>query len=97
MTTPIAIARSRLAVLGRQMQTMTLSEKILFPTAKAWVEVAPNTNWGYTIQMDVRHEEKIIDFVTEAMCPNEKRNVYLRHKRMMREMYPEYMITERHN
>ena len=51
---------------------------------------------GYTIQMDVRHDEKIVDFVTEAMCPNEKSNVYLRQKRMMRDMYPEYMITERH-
>jgi hypothetical protein len=53
-------------------------------------------NSGYTIQMDVRHDEKIIDFVTEAMCPNEKRNVYLPQKRIIREMYPEYMITERH-
>jgi hypothetical protein len=51
---------------------------------------------GYTVQMDVRHDEKVIDFVTEAMCPSEKRNVYLRQKRMMRELYPEYLITERH-
>jgi hypothetical protein len=49
------------------------------------------------IQMDVRHDEKVIDFVTEAMGPSEKRNVYLRQKRMMRELYPEYLITERHN
>tara|TARA_R110001606_G_scaffold86508_1_gene195756 strand:- start:450 stop:668 length:219 start_codon:yes stop_codon:yes gene_type:complete len=71
---------------------MTLNENILFPTAKAYVQVVS----GYTIQMDVRHDEKIIDFVTEAMCPNEKRNVYLPQKRIIREMYPEYMITERH-
>jgi len=51
---------------------------------------------GYTIQVDVRHEEKTVNFVTEAMCHNEKKNVYLRQKRMMREMYPEYLITERH-
>ncbi len=79
----ISLARTRLAVLGRQP---------LFPAAKAYVEVVS----GYTIQIDVRHDEKIIDFVTEAMCPNEKRNVYLPQKRIMRDMYPEYMITERH-
>jgi|TARA_R110000851_G_scaffold99135_2_gene214081 hypothetical protein len=61
-----------------------------------YVEMPPTMVSGYTIQMDVRHDEKIIDFITEAMCPNEKRNVYLRQKRMMRDMYPEYMITERH-
>lgn len=88
----ITVARTRLAVLGRHIQTMALREDILFPSMKAY----PNMISGYTIQVDVRHEEKIIDFVTEAMCPNEKRNVYLRQKRMMREMYPEYMITERH-
>ena len=51
---------------------------------------------GYTIRMDVRHDEKIIDFVTESMCPEEKRLIYLPHKKMMREMYPEYMIVEKH-
>ena len=93
----INVARSRLAVLGRHIQTMALSENILFPTAKAYLDVHEAMVSGYTIQVDVRHEEKTINFVTEAMCPNEKRNVYLRQKRMMRELYPEYLITERHN
>ena len=88
----ITIARSRLAVLGRHMHTMTLNENVLFPVAN----ISPTIVSGYMIQMDVRHDEKIVDFVTEAMCPNEKRNVYLRQKRMMRELYPEYLITERH-
>ena len=88
----ITVARTRLAVLGRHIQTMALREDILFPSMKAY----PNMISGYTIQVDVRHEEKTINFLTEAMCHNEKRNVYLRQKRMMREMYPEYMITERH-
>ncbi len=88
----INVARARLAVFGSHLHTLTLSENLLFPTAKAYVQVVS----GYTIQMDVRHDEKIIDFVTEAMCPSEKRNVYLPQKRIMREMYPEYMITERH-
>ena len=92
----ITVARTRLAVLGRHIQTMALREDILFPTMKAYVEIYPSMISGYTIQVDVRHEEKVIDFVTEAMCPSEKRNVYLRQKRMMRELYPEYLITERH-
>ena len=92
----ITVARTRLAVLGRHLHTLTLNENILFPTAKIYLEMPPTMVSGDTIQMDVRHDEKIIDFVTEAMCPNEKSNVYLRQKRMMRDMYPEYMITERH-
>ena len=92
----ISVARTRLAVLGRHIQSMALSENILFPTTKVYLDVHEAMVSGYTIQVDVRHEEKVIDFVTEAMCPSEKRNVYLRQKRMMREMYPEYMITERH-
>ena len=92
----MSVARSRLAVLGRHIQTMTLRENILFPTAKVYLDVDETLVSGYMIQMDVRHDEKIVNFVTEAMCPNEKNNVYLRQKRMMREMYPEYMITERH-
>jgi len=88
----MSVARSRLAVLGRHIQTMALREDILFPSMKAY----PNMISGYTIQVDVRHDEKIVNFVTEAMCPNEKRKIYLPQKRIMREMYPEYMITERH-
>ena len=99
MTSPQIISRtaSRLNVMRRHIQTIALSENILFPTAKAYLDVHETLVSGYTIQMDVRHEEKVIDFVTEAMGLNEKRNVYLRQKKMMRELYPEYMITERHN
>ena len=92
----ITVARTRLAVLGRHIQTMALSENILFPTAKVYLDVHETLVSGYMIQMDVRHDEKTVNFVTEAMCPNEKRNIYLPQKRIMREMYPEYMITERH-
>ena len=88
----ISVARTRLAVLGRHIQTMAIKENVLFPDMKVY----PTVISGYTIQVDVRHEEKTINFITEAMCPNEKRNVYLRQKRMMRELYPEYLITERH-
>jgi hypothetical protein len=83
-------------MIGRHIQTMAIKENILFPSVKAHVDIYPTVISGYTIQVDVRHEEKTINFVTEAMCPNEKKNVYLRQKRMMREMYPEYLITERH-
>jgi hypothetical protein len=88
----ISVARARIGMIGRHIQTMAIKENVLFPS----VIVYPTVISGYTIQVDVRHEEKTINFVTEAMCPNEKKNVYLRQKRMMREMYPEYLITERH-
>jgi hypothetical protein len=88
----ISVARARIGMIGRHIQTMAIKENVLFPS----VIVYPTVISGYTIQVDVRHEEKTINFVTEAMCPNEKKNVYLRQKRMMRELYPEYLITERH-
>lgn len=88
----ISVARARIGMIGRHIQTMAIKENVLFPD----VRVYPTVISGYTIQVDVRHEEKTINFVTEAMCPNEKKNVYLRQKRMMRELYPEYLITERH-
>ena len=88
----ISVARARIGMIGRHIQTMAIKENVLFPD----VNVYPTVISGYTIQVDVRHEEKTINFITEAMCPNEKKNVYLRQKRMMRELYPEYLITERH-
>jgi hypothetical protein len=88
----ISVARARIGMIGRHIQTLAIKENVLFPSAKVY----PTVISGYTIQVDVRHEEKTINFVTEAMCPNEKKNVYLRQKRMMRELYPEYLITERH-
>ena len=88
----ISVARARIGMISRHIQTMAIKENVLFPDMKVY----PTVISGYTIQVDVRHEEKTINFITEAMCPNEKRNVYLRQKRMMRELYPEYLITERH-
>jgi len=88
----IGVARARIGMISRHIKTMAIKENILFPDVKVY----PTVISGYAIQFDVRHEEKTINFVTEAMCPNEKKNVYLRQKRMMRELYPEYLITERH-
>lgn len=85
-------ARSRVSVIARHLNTAALTENILFPVLK----VAPMEVSGYTIRVDVHHDDRIIDFFTEDMCPSEKINVYLRQKRMMREMYPEYIITEKH-
>jgi len=92
----ISVARARIGMIGRHIQTMAIKENVLFPSAKAYMDVHPMVISGYTIQVDVRHEEKTINFVTEAMCPDEKRTIYLPQKRMMREMYPEYMIIEKH-
>lgn len=88
----VARATQRLGTMRRHLNALALDEKILFSTE----EVAPTQFWGYTIQMNVRHDEKIIDFVTESLSQNDKMEVYLRQKRMMRDMYPHYIITERH-
>jgi len=48
------------------------------------------------MQMNVSHDDKVIDFVTESMTVNDKMEVFHRQRRMMREMYPDYIITETH-
>ena len=92
----IARATQRLGVMRRHLSALALNEKILFPKPEVYVEELPTVFWGYTIQMNVRHDEKIIDFVTESLSPNDKMEVYLRQKKLMRDMYPSYIITERH-
>ena len=80
-------------VMHSQMaSTLALNEKVLFPM----VEEVPTQYWGYTIQMNVRHDEQIIDFSTESLSQNDKNEVFLRQKKMMRDLYPSYIITERH-
>ena len=87
-----AIARHLLPVL-KVAKTMSARSRVHVPVLKvAQVEVS-----GYTIQVDVHHDYRIIDFFTRDMCHNEKTDVYLKQKRMMREMYPEYIIIEKHN
>ena len=92
----VARATQRLGVMRRHLNALALNEKVLFSKPEVYVEELPTTFWGYTIQMNVRHDEKIIDFVTESLSQNDKMEVYLRQKKMMREMYPQYIITERH-
>jgi predicted SPOUT superfamily RNA methylase MTH1 len=60
------------------------------------VAVVPLQYWGYTMQMSVSHDDKVIDFVTESMTANDKMEVFHRQWWMMRELYPEYIITETH-
>ena len=89
----LSTAIRRMRVMHSQMaSTLTLNEKVLFPM----VEEVPTQYWGYTIQMDVRHDEQIIDFATESLSQNDKMEVFLRQKKMMRDLYPSYIITERH-
>ena len=98
MTSPQIISRtaSRLNVMRRHLNALALNESVLFPTPQVELEEHVTMNSSYSIQVHVRHDEKLIDFVTEFMSTSEKRNVYLRQKRMMREMYPHYLITEKH-
>jgi len=69
----ITVARTRLAVLGRHIQSMALNENVLFPTVKVGIEVSLHDTRGYAIQMDVSHDNKLIHFVTESMSSSEKK------------------------
>ena len=78
----ISVARSRIGMISRHLNV---------------VVQAPIQNWGYKIQMDVSHDEKVIDFITESLTQNDRIEVFMNQKRMMREMYPQYIITEVHH
>jgi hypothetical protein len=84
-----AIRRMRMMT---HVPTLVLDERILFPN----LEETPTTNSNYKIHMNVNHDEKVIDFVTEALSFDDKMAVYLHQKKMMRDLYPMYIITERH-
>ena len=86
-----ALRRMRI-MQGHVAPALVMDERILFPN----LEESPTTNSNVKIQMDVRHDEKVIDFVTEALSFEDKMEVYLRQKKMMRDLYPMYIITERH-
>jgi|TARA_R110001592_G_scaffold248732_2_gene511159 hypothetical protein len=91
----LSTAIRRMGMLHNQLTTapaLVLDERILFPN----LDERSTTNSNYKIHVDVRHDEKIIDFVTEALSFDDKMEVYLRQKKMMRDLYPMYIITERH-
>ncbi len=86
-----AIRRMRM-IQGHVAPALVLDERILFPN----LEETPTTNSNYKIHMNVNHDEKVIDFVTEVLSFDDKMAVYLHQKKMMRDLYPMYIITERH-
>lgn len=87
---------NRINVLRRHISALALDEKVLFPKLVGSVEVSPTTSWGYSMQIDVRHDENIINIETDSMSQDEKRIIFLQHKKMLREEYPNYIITEKH-
>lgn len=87
---------NRINVLRRHISALALDEKVLFPKLVRSVEVSPTTSWGYSIQIDVSHDENIINIETDSMSQDEKRIIFLQHKKMLREEYPNYIITEKH-
>ena len=46
--------------------------------------------------MHVFHDNKIVKFITKCMTLEDRIEVYLQHKKLIREIYPEYMIVEKH-
>lgn len=89
---------NRLNILRRHMSAVALNENVIFPKpVTKCAKVLPVERWGYSMQINVSHDEKIINIVTDSMSHTEKRLVFLEHKKMLRDEYPHYIITEKHN
>lgn len=59
-------------------------------------DLHPERSRGFRIELEVHHELKKIDFFTESMSNHEKLTIYTKHKNRLKNIFPEYMLFERH-
>jgi len=59
-------------------------------------DLHPERSRGFRIELEVHHELKKIDFLTESMLNREKLTIYIKHKNRLKNIFPEYMLVERH-
>ena len=59
-------------------------------------DLHPERSRGFRIELEVHHELKKIDFFTESMSNHEKLTIYMKHKNRLKNIFPEYMLFERH-
>jgi hypothetical protein len=59
-------------------------------------DLHPERNRGFRIELEVHHELKKIDFFTESMSNHEKLTIYMKHKNRLKNIFPDYMVVERH-
>ena len=59
-------------------------------------DLHPERSRGFRIELEVHHELKKIEFFTESMSNYEKLTVYMKHKNTVKNLFPEYIIFERH-
>tara|TARA_R110001632_G_scaffold177850_1_gene297563 strand:- start:1895 stop:2224 length:330 start_codon:yes stop_codon:yes gene_type:complete len=59
-------------------------------------DLHPERTRGFRIDLEVHHELKKIEFFTESMSNYEKLTVYMKHKNTVKNLFPEYIIFERH-
>ena len=91
-TTRLSAALRRVAVLQNHMHSNTLRPHIdlLEDTA---IELPNN----YSMEMYVDHDAKTVHFTTKMMSLYERLSVFVKQKHEMRNVYPEYIITEKHS
>ena len=59
-------------------------------------DLHPERTRGFRIELEVHHELKKIDLFTESMTNHEKLTIYMKHKIRLKNLFPEYIVFERH-
>ena len=76
--------------------------KVLFRQQFSALAVLPRNqhlipfNQGFKVELNVQHDSKMIRLVTKAMTTEEKIDVFMSHKEILRRAYPNYSIMEKH-
>jgi len=89
----------------RRYSAVTLREDLLLPEGvrrsrdETWnilEDLHPERTRGFRVELEVNHDQKKIDLLTEHLSNYEKLTIYMKHRNIVRKMYPEYIIFERH-
>lgn len=78
------------------LSTLAVQKKYKIFDMPLLADTFPQQERGFRIELNVDHDQKQIEFVTEYMSNYEKLTVYLKQKNNLRNIYPDYFILEKH-
>jgi hypothetical protein len=78
------------------LSTLAVQKKYKILDIPLLADTFPLHERGFRLELNVDHDQKQIEFVTEYMSNYEKLTVYLKQKNNLRNIYPDYFILEKH-
>ncbi len=78
------------------LSTLVVQKKHKILEMPLLADAFPEHERGFRLELNVDHDQKRIQFVTEYMSNYEKLTIYLKQKNNLRKIYPDYYILEKH-